>query len=295
MKIAVTGSSGLIGSALISAIERRGDSAIRVVRGTARTTEIAWDINAGTIEASKLEGIDAVVHLAGAGIGDNKWTNAYKALLLESRTMGTSLICETIAALTNKPKVFVSGSAIGFYGDRGDQSLSEQDTRGSGFLSDLVVAWEGAASGAVDAGIRTALLRTGVVLSRDGGALKAQLPFFKLGIGGRIGDGTQYLSWIAIEDHVAAILHIIDSNISGPVNLTAPNPCSNAEFTTALGRAVGRPTFVPTPKFAVDLRLGKEAARELLFSSTRVLPEVLVDSGFIFSHPTIEEALEATL
>ncbi len=295
MKIAITGSSGLIGSELISAIEARGDTPIRVVRGAAANNDVAWDIDAGTIDAAKLEGVDAVVHLAGAGIGDKKWTDEYKSLVLRSRVLGTALIAETLAGLTNQPKVFVSGSAMGFYGDQGDQRLTEKDPRGSGFLSDVVVEWEAAASPAVDAGIRTAFIRTGVVLSPDGGALEAQLPFFKMGIGGKIGDGSQYWSWISITDQVNAILHVIDSDISGPVNLTAPNPSTNADFTIALGRALGRPTFLPTPKFAVNLRLGKEAAKEMLFFSTRVIPEVLLDSGFTFSHPTIDEALEALL
>lgn len=295
MRIAITGSSGLIGSALIAAIEARGDAALRIVRGGASADDVVWDINAGTIEADKLEGVDAVVHLAGAGIGDKKWTDEYKAQVIESRALGTALIAETIAGLDTPPKVFVSGSAMGYYGDRGDSRLTERDTRGQGFLSDVVTAWEGAASPAIDAGIRTAFIRTGVVLSPEGGALEAQLPFFKLGIGGKIGDGTQYWSWISITDQVNAILHIIDSDISGPVNLTAPNPSTNSEFTTALGKALGRPTFLPTPKFAVDIRLGREAAKEMLFFSTRVIPEVLLDSGFTFQHPTIEEAFEAIL
>lgn len=295
MKIAITGSSGLIGTALIAAIEQRGDTAIRVVRSKAGPTDVAWDINAGTIEAEELEGIDALVHLAGEGIGENKWSAEHKKRVLDSRTLGTALIAETIAALTDGPSAFVCGSAMGFYGDRGDQKLTEKDPRGQGFLSDVVTAWEAAAAPAIDAGIRTAFLRTGVVLSPEGGALKEQLPFFKMGIGGKIGDGSQYWSWISITDQVNAILHIIDTDIAGPVNLTAPNPSTNAEFTKALGNALGRPTLLPTPTFAVNLRLGKEAAKEMLFFSTRVMPDVLIDSGFVFSHPTIDEAFEALL
>lgn len=295
MKIAITGSSGLIGTALIDAIEQRGDTAIRIVRSKAGPADIAWDIAAGTIEANELEGVDAVVHLAGEGIAEKKWSDEQKARVLNSRVDGTTLIARTIANLDNPPKVFVSGSAMGFYGDRGDQNLTETDARGSGFLADVVVAWEAAASPAVDAGIRTAFIRTGVVLSPDGGALKEQLPFFKLGAGGKIGDGSQYWSWISITDQVNAILHIIDNDISGPVNLTAPNPSTNAEFTKALGAALGRPTFLPTPTFAVNLRLGKETAKEMLFFSTRVIPTVLLESGFTFEHPTIDEAFEALL
>jgi uncharacterized protein (TIGR01777 family) len=295
MKIAITGSSGLIGTALMTSLTSAGADIIRVVRSNPGPNDAVWNIDAGTIDASKLEGADAVVHLAGEGIGDKKWSPDRKKKVLESRTLGTALIAKTIAGLQTPPSVFVSGSAIGFYGDRGEELLTETSGRGSGFLSDVVVAWESAASPAIDAGIRTAFIRTGVVLSPEGGALKEQLPFFKLGIGGKIGDGRQYWSWVSIEDQVRAILHIIDSDISGPVNVTAPNPSTNADFTSALGRALGRPTFLPTPRFAVDLRLGKEAANAMLFHSTRVLPGVLSDSGFNFSHPTIDEAFEAIL
>lgn len=295
MKIAITGATGLIGTALVEAATARGDTVIRVVRRDPEPGDVLWDIDAGTIDAPALEGVDAVVHLAGEGIGDHKWTDDYKRRVLESRTLGTTLIAETIAGLTSPPSVFVSGSAIGFYGDRGDHKLTEAAERGHGFLSDLVIAWEAATAPAIAAGIRTAMIRTGVVLSPDGGALKEQLPFFKLGIGGRIGDGSQYWSWVSIVDQVRAILHIIDTDIAGPVNLTAPNPTTNDEFTKSLGRALHRPTLIPTPKFAVDLRLGKEAAREMLFFSARVMPSVLIDSGFTFTHPTIDDAFEALL
>lgn len=295
MKVAITGSSGLIGSALITALEARGDEVVRVVRSNAGPTDCAWDIYAGTIDAAALAGVDAVVHLAGEGIGEKKWSDDQKKKVLESRTMGTALIAETIALLDPKPSVFVSGSAIGFYGNRGDTKVTERDERGSGFLSDVTTAWEQAAQPAIDAGIRTAMIRTGVVLSTAGGALKEQLPFFKMGIGGKIGNGKQYWSWISITDQIDAMLHILDTDISGPVNLTAPNPSTNAEFTKALGNALGRPTFLPTPKPAVQLRLGKEAAEEMLYFSTRVIPEVLLDSGFSFAHPTIDDAFAAVL
>ena len=295
MKIAITGSSGLVGTALRTAIAERGDTAVRIVRSKAGPTDVLWDINAGTIESDELEGVDAVIHLAGAGIGDEKWSDERKKVLLESRTEGTTLLAETLAGLTEKPKVLVSGSAIGFYGDRGDEELTEASARGGGFLSDLTVAWEAAAQPAIDAGIRTAMIRTGIVLSPDGGALAKQLPFFKLGIGGKIGDGKQYFSWISLADEVNAILHIIDSEVSGPVNLTAPHPSTNAEFTSALGNALSRPTFLPTPKPALYAILGKEATKEMLYFSARILPSVLLDSGFTFSHPTIDDAFEAIL
>jgi len=283
MKVAITGSSGLIGTALRQALVARGDSVTRVVRGNPSSDDVLWDIEAGEIESAKLEGVDAVVHLAGEGIGESKWSPEQKAKILESRTLGTALIAGAIAGLADKPQVFLSGSAMGFYGNRGD------------FLPDLCTAWEAAAAPALDAGIRTAFLRTGLVLSAEGGALKEQLPFFKLGIGGKIGDGSQYWSWISITDHVNAMLHLLDTDIAGPVNMTAPNPSTNAEFTKALGKALGRPTFLPTPKPAVQLRLGKECAQALLYDSARIIPEVLVDSGFSFTHETIDDAFAAIL
>ena len=295
MLVAITGSSGLIGTALQKALKDRGDDVVRIVRSAPGPGDALWDIKAGTIDTEALAGVDAVVHLAGAGIGDAKWTDAYKRELTDSRILSTALLAGTLAGLDPKPAVFVSGSAIGYYGDRGDQDLREQAEPGTGFLPDMVHEWEAVAQPAIDAGIRTAFIRTGIVLSAAGGALKEQLPFFKAGIGGKIGDGSQYWSWISITDQLNAILHIIDGDLSGPINLTAPNPSTNAEFTAALGKALGRPTFLPTPRFALDLRLGKEAAQDMLFSSAKVLPGALVDSGFTFAHPTIDEALEAVL
>lgn len=295
MLVAITGSSGLIGTALQRALKERGDDVVRVVRSSPRSGDALWDIEAGTIDTEALAGVDAVVHLAGAGIGDAKWSAEYKRELTESRTLSTALLADTIAELEPQPSVFISGSAIGYYGDRGNEELREQAEPGTGFLADMVQEWEAAAQPAIDAGIRTAFIRTGVVLSAAGGALKEQLPFFKMGIGGKIGDGSQYWSWVSITDQVNAILHIIDGDLSGPVNVTAPNPSTNAEFTKALGKAVGRPTFLPTPRFAVDLRLGKEAAQDMLFTSAKVLPGALIDSGFAFAHPTIDEAFEAVL
>lgn len=295
MLVAITGSSGLIGTALRAALKDRGDKVVRIVRSSPGPADATWDIGAGTIDVDAMRGVDAVVHLAGAGIGDAKWSPEYKRELTESRTLSTALLADTLAGLDPLPSVFVSGSAMGYYGDRGDEELREQSDPGTGFLPDMVQAWEAAAQPAVDAGIRTAFIRTGLVLSAEGGALKEQLPFFKMGIGGKIGDGSQYWSWISITDQVNAILHIIDGDLSGPVNLTAPNPSTNAEFTTALGKALGRPTFMPTPRFAVDIRLGKEAAQDMLYGSAKVLPGALVDSGFTFAHPTIDEAFEAVL
>ena len=295
MRVAITGSSGLIGTELRSALTKRGDTVVRIVRSNAGANDVLWDIAAGTIDSAALDGVDAVVHLAGEGIGEKKWTPEQKAKIRDSRVDGTTLIANTLAGMDNKPSVFLCGSALGFYGSRGDEKLTESSDRGSGFLSDVVVAWEAAAAPAVDAGIRTAFSRTGVVLSPEGGALKEQLPFFKMGIGGKIGDGSQYWSWISISDMVSGLLFILDNDISGPVNLTAPNPSTNAEFTSALGKQLGRPTFLPTPKPAVQIRLGKEMAEALLYDSARVLPEVLLESGFTFEHPTIDAAFAALL
>ncbi len=295
MKIAVTGSTGLIGTALVKAIESRGDTAVRVVRRSPGADEISWDIPAGTIEAEKLEGIDAVVHLSGESIGAAKWSAAQKHELTNSRVKSTTILATALAELDNKPKVFVSGSAMGFYGDRGSTPLPETAEAGTGFLAEMTIAWEAAAQPAIDAGIRTAFMRTSLVLSAEGGALKEQLPFFKMGIGGKIGDGSQYWSWISIDDQVRAILHIIDGDLSGPVNIVAPNAVTNAEFTKALGAALGRPTFMPTPRLAVDLRLGKEAAEAMLYWSTRLVPEKLEQSGFEFEHATIDQAFGALL
>ena len=295
MLVAITGSSGLVGTALRGALRERGDDVVRIVRSNPGPNDVLWDINGGEIDADALDGVDAVVHLAGEGIADAKWSAEHKKKVLDSRTLSTALLADTLAGLTNKPAVFVSGSAIGFYGDQGSGDLNEQSSRGTGFLPDVVDAWEAAAQPAIDAGIRTAFIRTGVVLSPEGGALKEQLPFFKMGIGGKIGDGSQYWSWISITDQVNAILHIVDGDLSGPINLTAPHPTTNAEFTTALGKALGRPTLLPTPRFAVEVRLGKEAAQDMLYASAKVLPRALVDSGFVFIHPTIDEAFEALL
>ncbi len=295
MRVAITGSSGLIGTALRKALAERGDDVVRVVRSNPGPNDIVWDIDAGTIDTAGLEGIDAIVHLAGEGIGEKKWSDEQKAKIYDSRIDGTTLLSNALAELTNKPSVYVCGSAMGIYGDRGDEKMTEDSAPGTGFLADLTIAWEAAAKPAVDAGIRTAFIRTGIVLSAEGGALKEQLPFFKLGIGGKIGNGKQYWSWITITDHVNAMLYIIDGDLSGPVNLAGPNPSTNAEFTKALGKALGRPTFLPTPRPAVELRLGKECAKALLYDSTRVIPHVLNESDFTFEHPTIEAALAAVL
>ena len=296
MKVAITGSSGLIGSALVGALRGAGHTPIRLVRHDHPAEgEVAWDPAAGTIDAAALEGVDAVVNLAGAGIGDQRWTDERKRLILDSRVQSTTLVAETIARLERKPKVLLSASGIDYYGDTGDAVVTEESPPGSGFLTDVCLQWEGATAAAQAAGVRTVLLRTGIVQSAEGGALKKSLPPFKLGIGGRFGSGEQWWSWISIDDHVRAMLHLIDSDVAGPANLTAPNPVTNKQYTKALGRELGRPTLLPIPMAGPRVLLGKELADTLLLASHRVVPSVLEQSGFGFRHPTIEVALAAVL
>jgi uncharacterized protein (TIGR01777 family) len=296
MDVVVTGSSGLIGSALIPALTSAGHRAIRLVRRPAAgADQIAWDPAAGTIDAASLEGVDAVVHLAGAGIGDKRWTPAYKQEILESRTRSTALLARTLAGLGRRPSVLLSGSAVGFYGESETATFTETSPAGSGFLADVCVAWEAEAAPAVEAGIRTAFLRTGIVLSAAGGALAKTLPLFRFGLGGRMGSGRQWWSWISIDDEVGAIVHLLGADVAGPVNLTAPDPATNATFTKALGKALGRPTIAPVPSFGPRLLLGAERADALLFTGQRVLPTVLEASGYRFVHPTLEPALRALL
>ncbi len=296
MDVVISGSSGLIGSALVGALRAAGHRPVRLVRRPAAgADEIAWDPAAGQIDAASLEGVGAVVHLAGAGIGDRRWTEAYKQQILESRTASTSLLATTVASLGRPPAVFLSGSAIGFYGASATETFTERSPHGSGFLAEVCVAWEAAAAPAVDAGIRTAFLRTGIVLSPAGGALRKQLPLFRLGLGGRFGSGRQWQSWISIDDEVAAIIHLLTSSVHGPVNLTAPNPVTNGEFTKTLGRVLRRPAVLPVPRFAPALLLGGELADNLLFTGQRVLPEVLLADGYAFRHAELEDCLRALL
>jgi uncharacterized protein (TIGR01777 family) len=295
MDIAVTGSTGLIGSALNSRLRELGHRPIALVRSAPTGDQIRWDPAAGTIDAASLNGIDAVVHLAGAGIGDKRWTESYKREIKDSRTKGTAVLSEALASLDRPPQVFLSGSAIGIYGNRGDETLTETSAPGRGFLAEVCIAWEQAAGLAAQRGIRTAYLRTGIVLSRRGGALRKQLPLFKLGFGGRMGTGRQWQSWISITDHVSAVVHLLTHEVAGPVNLTAPNPVTNAEFTRTLGHALRRPTALPTPSFGPKLLLGSELATALLFEGQKVLPAVLRNAGFEFAHPDLAGALEAEL
>jgi uncharacterized protein (TIGR01777 family) len=296
MDVVVTGSSGLIGSALVPALWEAGHTVRRLVRRSpSAPDEVRWDPEAGTIDAEGLAGVDAAVHLAGEGIAEKRWTPEQKRRLVESRTTGTRLLAETLAALDPKPSVLLSGSAMGFYGNGGEAILTEDSPRGTGFLPDLVEAWEAAAQPAVDAGIRTAYLRTGIVLSPDGGAMGKTLLLFKLGLGGPVGDGKPWWSWITLEDEVQAIIHLLTADVAGPVNLTAPNPVRNRDYARAQGKALHRPAFLPTPKFAPKLVLGSELANSLLGDSLRILPTRLLASGYEFRHPEIGEAMEAML
>ena len=297
MDVAVTGSSGLIGTALVAALSQAGHRPIRLVRRdpTPGSDEIRWDPADGTIDAASLEGVDAIVNLAGAGIGDKRWTPAYKKLCYDSRVDGTALLATTMAGLNQRPSVFLSGSAIGYYGSQGATELTESSPAGSGFLADLTVAWEDAATPAIDAGIRTAFLRTGIVLSPEGGALPKLLPLFKVGLGGKFGSGDQYMAWVSIDDEIASILYLLDADISGPVNLTGPLPVTNADFAATLGKVLSRPSFLPVPSFGPKLVLGGDRADALLFDSARVIPAVLENAPYSFTHRDVEAALRGVL
>lgn len=303
MEIVIAGSSGLIGTALRESLSDAGHRPVRLVRRPPRpgADEIEWDPDAGQLDIDAISGADAVINLAGAGIGDHRWTDEYRRTLVSSRTDTTSLLARACAASAEPPAVFLGGSAIGYYGDRGAEVLTEQSGRGHGFLPDLVEAWEASAQPAIDAGIRTCFLRTGVVLSPDGGALPKFLPLFKLGLGGKFGSGEQFFSWISIDDEVAAIEYLLGltstsgESISGPVNLTAPNPVTNAEFTDALAEMLNRPALLPVPAFGPRLLLGSDRADSLLFESQRVEPGVLIGSGFAFEHPDVTDALRHLL
>lgn len=287
MQVAITGSSGLIGSALAAALRAAGHGVRPIVRRAASGPE---EISMGALD---LGGVDAVVNLAGAGIGDGRWNEARKRQLVASRVETTEQVAAAVAA-AGVP-VLLSGSAIGVYGDRGDELLTEASPPGSDFLADLCVQWEAAAGAAVEAGCRVAYLRTAITLSPRGGALGKLLPLFKLGLGGRMGSGRQWVSWIAIDDHVAATMHLLRSDVRGPVNLAAPNPVTNTEQAKTIGRVLRRPALVPTPPIGPRLLLGAELAKALTSDSQRVLPTVLLADGFEFAHPDLEGALRSLL
>jgi uncharacterized protein len=296
MRILVSGSNGLVGSALVTALRQQSNDVRRLVRPDSPSSDDAseWDPEAGRIDPSAFDGVDAVVHLAGESIA-GRWTESKKKRIHGSRVHGTRLLSETIAALDSKPRVLVSASAIGFYGDRGDDVLTEESAIGGGFLAEVCRQWEDATNTAREAGVRVALLRFGVILSGSGGALKQMLTPFKAGVGGRVGSGKQHMSWVAIDDAVAAILRIIeDTSLEGPINVVAPQTVTNEEFTKTLGRVLGRPTVMPMPAFAARLAFG-QMADELLLASQRVRATQLEQAGFTFKHPQLEGALRAVL
>jgi uncharacterized protein len=293
-RIAITGATGLIGRALHDSLVADGHRIVRVVRDPrgAASGDVVWDPEGGSIDAAGLEGVDAVVHLAGEPIGSSRWTDETRRRIHDSRERGTDLLARTLAGLEQRPTVFVSSSAVGIYGDRGSEVLTEESSHGDDFLAQVCIAWEEAADPAREAGIRVVHPRTGVVIAKDGPLIdKVELPF-RLGVGGKVGSGRQYVPWISLDDEVAALRFLIDRPIEGAVNLTGPNPATNLELTKALGTVLRRPTLMPIPAFAIRLLYG-EMGETLATVSQRVLPTRLLDAGFTFRHSTILAALSA--
>lgn len=292
-RIAVAGASGLIGSGLVRSLTADGHEVVRLVRRTPRAKdEVEWDPERQYVDAAGLVGCDAVVNLAGAGIGDHRWTDEYKRKIRDSRLLGTAALAEAVASLDRPPQVFLNGSAMGIYGDTGERAVDESAPPAIGFLPSLCVEWEEAAAPAEEAGVRTVFARTGLVVAAKGGAWGRLFPLFKAGLGGRMGNGRQYWSYIALHDHVAALRYLIDSeSLSGPFNLTAPEPLTNREITAAMGRVLHRPAVFAVPAPVLKIVLG-EMAQEVL-GSQRVVPTRLLESGFTFAFPGIEEAIRA--
>ncbi len=287
-RIAVTGSSGLIGSSVVGHLKSEGHTVQKLVRRqTVAPDEISWDPQAGTVDLAALEGVDAVIHFAGAGVGDKRWSSKYKGEILNSRLLGTTTIANAVAAI--KPKVFISASAMGWYGETGNRAVTEKDRAGDDFLAAVCHEWENAADLAGD--VRTVKLRTGLVLDPTGGALGRMIPLFRFGIGGRLGSGKQWWSWITLHDVVRAITFALENSIAGPINLTAPNPVTNQEFTAALARALHRPAVFPVPSIALKIAFGGFSSEML--GSKKVMPEALMEAGFTFDYPHIGAALEA--
>jgi uncharacterized protein (TIGR01777 family) len=294
MNVLISGATGLIGSSLTQELEAGGHSITRLTRSPRGENDIRWDLDAGTIEGS-LEGHDAVVHLAGESIADGRWTSSKKERIMQSRKKGTRLLAEAVAGLPTPPRVMVSASAVGYYGDRGNELLREDSRPGSDFLAELCKAWEAAADPAREAGIRVVHTRFGIVLSPKGGALGTTLPIFKLGGGGRIGSGRQWWSWVALDDVVGTIHHALENDsVEGPVNVGSPNPLTNAEYTRVLGKVLNRPTVLPVPAPAIRLVLGG-IADALLLASQRMEPAKLKVTGYEFRYPELEDALRHLL
>lgn len=295
MDVAVSGASGFLGTALVDALGTGGHRVRRLVRRpSAADDEVAWDPGSATIDGARLAGVEAVVHLAGEGIGARRWTQSQKRRIHDSRTTGTGLLVTTVAALDPRPRVLISASGVGYYGDRGDEELTEESSPGDDWLARVVRDWEAATGPAAEAGIRTVVARTGIVLDPRGGALSRMLLPFRLGLGGPMG-GSQWWSWIALDDYVGALLHLLDADVSGPVNMTSPNPVTNADFARSLGQALHRPAVLPTPRIGPDLLLGRQLAESLLYFSAKALPTRLLGSGYRFRHPDLGPALRALL
>jgi uncharacterized protein len=297
MRVLITGASGLIGSALVPRLEAGGHTIARLVRSRERVGDGAylWDPQAGTLDDAALRDSDAVVHLAGETVA-GRWTLDKKRRIRDSRILSTRLLSEAMTTVDAGPEVFVCASAVGIYGDRGDEELTEANPRGGGFLADVVDEWEAATKPAAQAGVRVVNVRSGVVLSREGGALASQLLPFRLGVGGPLGGGRQFMSWISIDDEAAAIEHVLlTRELSGPVNLVAPNPVTNREFAKTLGRVLRRPAVLPTPVLPLRLAFGSEFVEEVLLASTRVMPAQLLASGYRFRDPELEPALRNLL
>jgi len=304
VRVLLSGSHGLIGSELAAYLPAAGHDVVRLVRRSPSAAgdvptgpgETRWDIEAGSMDPGALEGVDAVVHLAGEGIAAHRWSSAHKRRVLDSRVRGTRLLAEAAAGAASRPTVFVSASAVGFYGDRGDEELTEESLPGAGFLAGVCSQWEAATEPAESAGVRVVHLRSGIVLSPKGGALARQLPLFRLGLGGRLGSGRQWMSWVSLDDEVGAIVHALaEPGLRGPLNVTAPQPVTNAELTRALARVLRRPALARAPGAALSAVLGSEMAKEMLLAGQRVLPAKLSATGYRFGHPELEPALRHLL
>ena len=296
-RIVVTGASGLIGRQLVSELRAKGFEILRLVRhAPAADDEARWDPEGRTIDTSALAGVTGAVHLAGDNIASSRWTEAKKARIRDSRVRGTELLASALTKISPRPRVLVSGSAVGYYGSRGAEPLDESASAGSGFLASVCREWEAATSAAEDAGIRVVHARIGVVLAAQGGALpKMKIPFV-LGVGGRIGDGSQYMSWISIADLVSSLVFALTrDDLEGPVNCVSPTPVTNAEFSTTLGRVLKRPAVLPVPKLVLRLAVGSEMANEMLIGGARVIPAALRSHGFEWHHATLEPALRSLL
>jgi uncharacterized protein (TIGR01777 family) len=291
VKVAITGASGLIGSAVATSLTSDAHDVLRMVRHEASAPdEVQWDPVGGSVDLEPLAGVDAVVHFAGAGVGDRRWTASYKRKIRDSRVLGTQTLARALARLDPQPRVLVSGSAIGYYGDTGEEAVDETSSAGDGFLAKVVVAWESSTAPASEAGIRVVIPRSGLVVAGHGGAWGRLWPLFRMGVGGRLGGGQQYWSFVSLRDEVRAVRRMIDdSTMSGAYNVTAPNPVTNAEMTAAMSEVVHRPAFAHVPSFVLKSVLG-EMSSEVL-GSLRVLPTRLTEAGFEFLDPTIEDAL----